>query len=73
MKSKVSSLGYVNSIQENILSIKKKELAPLYEELQSRRLRHLQRIRTLTLLTQRRHEPNRTRNSRLAQQSCPNT
>ncbi|MCW3984647.1 MAG: SIS domain-containing protein [Candidatus Bathyarchaeota archaeon] len=35
MKSKVSSLGYVNRIQENILAIKKKELAPLYEELKS--------------------------------------
>ena len=35
MKSKVSSLGYVNKIQENILSIKKKELAPLYEELRA--------------------------------------
>jgi len=35
MKSKISSLGYVNRIQENILAIKKKELAPLYEELKS--------------------------------------
>jgi D-arabinose 5-phosphate isomerase GutQ len=35
VKSKVSSLGYVNRIQENILSIKKKELAPLYEELRA--------------------------------------
>ena len=35
MKSKVSSLGYVNRIQENILSIKKKELAPLYEQIKS--------------------------------------
>ena len=35
MKNKVSSLGYVNRIQENLLSIKKKELAPLYEELKS--------------------------------------
>src|SRR4030043_2264774 len=35
MKSKFSSLGYVNRIQENILSIKKRELAPLYEELKS--------------------------------------
>src|SRR4030043_1204912 len=35
MKSKFSSLGYVNRIQENILSIKKKELAPLYEELRA--------------------------------------
>jgi len=35
MKSRVSSLGYVNRIQENILAIKKKELAPLYEDLKS--------------------------------------
>jgi D-arabinose 5-phosphate isomerase GutQ len=35
MKSQVSSLGYVNRIQENILSIKKKELAPLYEDLKA--------------------------------------
>jgi 6-phospho-3-hexuloisomerase len=35
LKSKVSSLGYVNRIQENILSIKKKELAPLFEEIKS--------------------------------------
>ncbi|MDR1992037.1 MAG: SIS domain-containing protein [Nitrososphaerota archaeon] len=35
MKSRVSSLGYVNRIQENILAIKKRELAPLYEELKA--------------------------------------
>ncbi len=35
MKSKISSIGYVNRIQENILSIKKKELEPLYEELRA--------------------------------------
>ncbi len=35
IKSKISSIGYVNKIQENILSIKKKELAPLYEELKA--------------------------------------
>ncbi|MDR0372127.1 MAG: SIS domain-containing protein [Nitrososphaerota archaeon] len=35
MKSRVSSLGYVNRIQENVLSIKKKELASLYEELKA--------------------------------------
>jgi D-arabinose 5-phosphate isomerase GutQ len=35
MKSKISSMGYVNRIQENILDIKKKELAPLYEELKA--------------------------------------
>jgi D-arabinose 5-phosphate isomerase GutQ len=35
MNSEVSSLGYVNRIQENILSIKKKELAPLYEDLKA--------------------------------------
>ncbi|MGD6852290.1 MAG: SIS domain-containing protein [Candidatus Bathyarchaeia archaeon] len=35
MKSQVSSLGYVNKIQENILSIKKKELASLYEDLKA--------------------------------------
>ena len=35
MKSKISSIGYVNRIQENILSIKRKELAPLYEELKA--------------------------------------
>jgi 6-phospho-3-hexuloisomerase len=35
MKSRISSIGYVNRIQENILSIKRKELAPLYEELRA--------------------------------------
>lgn len=35
MKSKISSLGYVNRIQENILSIKKKGLANLYDDLKS--------------------------------------
>ena len=35
MKSKISSLGYVNRIQENILSIKKKELSGLYEDLKA--------------------------------------
>jgi 6-phospho-3-hexuloisomerase len=35
IKSKISSIGYVNKIQENILNIKHKELAPLYEELKA--------------------------------------
>ncbi len=35
MKSKISSIGYVNKIQENILSIKKRELSPLFEELKA--------------------------------------
>jgi hypothetical protein len=35
IKSKVSTIGYVNRIQENIMSIKKRELAPLYEALNS--------------------------------------
>jgi D-arabinose 5-phosphate isomerase GutQ len=33
IKSKISTIGYVNRIQENIMSIKKRELAPLYEAL----------------------------------------
>ena len=32
-KSRVSSIGYVNKIQENILSIKKRELGALFEDL----------------------------------------
>lgn len=35
LKNKCSSLGYVNRIQENILNIKKQELACLYEELKA--------------------------------------
>ena len=35
MKSKISSIGYVNKIQENLLAIKKRELAPLFEDLKS--------------------------------------
>ena len=35
MKSRVSSLGYVNRIQENIMAIKKKDLAILYEDLKA--------------------------------------
>jgi hypothetical protein len=35
IKSKISDIGYVNKIQENIMGIKKKELAPLYEELKA--------------------------------------
>ena len=35
LKSKISSIGYVNKIQENILAIKKRELAPLFEELKA--------------------------------------
>ena len=35
IKSKISSIGYVNKIQENIMCIKKRELAPLYEELKA--------------------------------------
>jgi D-arabinose 5-phosphate isomerase GutQ len=35
IKSKVSNLGYVNKIQENILNIKRKELANLYEDLKA--------------------------------------
>ena len=33
IKSKISTIGYVNKIQENIMSIKKRQLAPLYEAL----------------------------------------
>jgi len=33
IKSKISTIGYVNKIQENIMSIRKKELAPLFEDL----------------------------------------
>jgi 6-phospho-3-hexuloisomerase len=32
-KSRISSIGYVNKIQENILSIKKRELGALFEDL----------------------------------------
>ena len=35
MKSKISSIGYVNKIQENLLAIKKRELAPLFEDLKA--------------------------------------
>jgi D-arabinose 5-phosphate isomerase GutQ len=35
VKSKISSIGYVNKIQENILSIKRRELSPLYEALRA--------------------------------------
>ncbi len=35
IKSKISSIGYVNKIQENVLSIKRRELAPLFEELKA--------------------------------------
>lgn len=35
IKSKISSIGYVNRIQENILSIKRRELSPLFEDLKS--------------------------------------
>jgi 6-phospho-3-hexuloisomerase len=35
IKSKISSIGYVNKIQENILSIKRKELSPLYDDLKA--------------------------------------
>jgi D-arabinose 5-phosphate isomerase GutQ len=35
IKSKISSIGYVNKIQENIMQIKKRELALLYEDLKA--------------------------------------
>jgi D-arabinose 5-phosphate isomerase GutQ len=35
IKSRISSIGYVNKIQENVLNIKKKELEPLYEDLKT--------------------------------------
>lgn len=35
IKSKISSIGYVNKIQENILSIKRKELSLLFNELKA--------------------------------------
>jgi len=35
IKSKISSIGYVNKIQENVLSIKRKELSPLFNELKA--------------------------------------
>jgi 6-phospho-3-hexuloisomerase len=33
LKRKISNIGYVNRIQENILDIKRKDLAPLFKEL----------------------------------------
>jgi len=35
LKSKISSIGYVNKIQENLLAIKKRELSPLFEDLKA--------------------------------------
>ncbi len=35
IKSKVSNLGYVNRIRDNLFNIKRKKLLPLYEELKS--------------------------------------
>ena len=35
MKSKISSIGYVNKIRDNILSIRRKNLAPLYKALKA--------------------------------------
>ena len=35
MKSRISKIGYVNKIRDNILSIKRKDLLPLYEALKS--------------------------------------
>ena len=35
MKSKISSIGYVNKIRDNILSIRRKDIAPLYSALKS--------------------------------------
>jgi D-arabinose 5-phosphate isomerase GutQ len=35
MKSKISSIGYVNRIRDNLLSIKRSSLAPLFEDLKA--------------------------------------
>jgi len=35
MKSKISSIGYVNKIRDNILGIRRKNLAPLYDALKA--------------------------------------
>jgi D-arabinose 5-phosphate isomerase GutQ len=35
MKTKISSIGYVNKIRDNILAISRKSLLPLYEELKA--------------------------------------
>ena len=35
MKSRISKIGYVNKIRDNILSIRRKDLLPLYEALKS--------------------------------------
>ncbi|MDH5450334.1 MAG: SIS domain-containing protein [Candidatus Bathyarchaeota archaeon] len=35
IKSKISHVGYVNRIRENILAVKRKKLLPLYEDLKS--------------------------------------
>jgi D-arabinose 5-phosphate isomerase GutQ len=35
IKTKISSIGYVNKIRDNILSIRRKSLKPLYEELKA--------------------------------------
>ena len=35
MKTKISSIGYVNKIRDNILGIRRKTISPLYEELKA--------------------------------------
>jgi 6-phospho-3-hexuloisomerase len=35
IKSKISSIGYVNKIQENVMNIKRKELAKLFEDIKA--------------------------------------
>ena len=35
IRSKISSIGYVNKIRDNILSVRRKQLLPLYEELKA--------------------------------------
>ena len=35
IKSKISCIGYVNRIRDNIFNVRKKELLPLFEDLKS--------------------------------------
>jgi hypothetical protein len=51
IKSKISTIGYVNKIQENIMSIRKKELAPLFEDINAADYVICGGIRQITLFT----------------------
>ena len=70
IRSKVSGIGYINRIRENLLNVRKRELASLYEDTEVGGLCRLRRVGAIAVLAERGHEPDSHQSHRLEKQGC---